>query len=125
VTRAVLLDENIPQAVAEGLRAAGHDVETIARSAPGISDRGVLGTARDGMRTLLTFGSDFGDLIFQRGEPPPVAVLYFRVHPVIDTEVLALALDALAKPIEGSFVVVTREGVRSRPFDAGIVDGRR
>lgn len=123
MTRAVLLDENIPLAVADGLRAAGHDVRTIADSAPGVNDRGVMQLARDGGRALLTFDSDFGDLVFQHGEPPPVAVLYFRLHPVVDTEVLALALEALSKPIEGSFVVVTRQGMRSRPFDSNPVDG--
>ncbi|MFO1224987.1 MAG: DUF5615 family PIN-like protein [Burkholderiaceae bacterium] len=122
MTRAVLLDENIPLAVADGLRAAGHDVRTIADSAPGVNDRGVMQLARDGGRALLTFDSDFGDLVFQHGEPPPVAVLYFRLHPVVDTEVLALALEALSKPIEGSFVVVTRQGLRSRPFDSSPVD---
>jgi hypothetical protein len=51
-------------------------------------------------------------------------VLYFRVHPVVATEVLSLALDALAQVDAGCFVVVTREGLRSRPFDEPIVDGR-
>jgi predicted nuclease of predicted toxin-antitoxin system len=124
VTPAVLLDENIPGEVAQGLRSAGYDVLTVAGARPGIDDRGVLRVARESLRVLLTFDADFGDLIFQRGEVPPPAVLYFRVHPVVAAEVLALALDALAKPIDGRFVVVTQQGVRTRPFDARAVDGR-
>lgn len=123
MTRAVLLDENIPRDVAEGLLAAGHDVLSVAGASSGIEDRGVLALARKDQRVLLTFDSDFGDLIFQRDEAPPPAVLYFRVHPVVAAEVLSLALDALAQANEGCFVVVTREGLRSRPFDAPVVDG--
>lgn len=123
MTRAVLLDENIPRAVAEGLRAAGHDVVKVTAAA-GIDDRAVLKLAREGGRILLTFDSDFGELIFRQGEPPPAALLYFRVHPIISAEILALALHALANVENDRFVVVTREGLRSRPFDGQSGDER-
>ncbi len=105
MTRALLLDENMPRGIAAG-----------STLSPGISDRDVLRLAREGARILLTFDADFGDLIFQQGEAPPAAVLYFRVRPIVTEEILALALEALAQPIDGCFVVVAREGLRSRPF---------
>ncbi len=86
MTRPVLLDENIPRGVAEGLLAAGHDVLSVAVASAGVDGRGVLTLARNARRVLLTFDSDFGDLIFHRGEAPPPAVLYFRVHPVVAAE---------------------------------------
>lgn len=121
--RSVLLDENVPRALAEGLAAAGHDVLTIAAVSPGIDDRAVLALARDGRRWLLTFDADFGDLIFQRGEAPPPAVLYFRVHPIVASEVLALALRALDEDADACFSVITREGMRKRPFGSTVSNG--
>ena len=121
--RRVLLDENMPHDVAEGLTAAGHDVLTVATIAPGIDDRAVLALAREGQRWLLTFDADFGDLLFHKGTAPPPAVLYFRIHPIVVAEVLALALRALGEDANGCFAVVTREGLRKRPFASAVADG--
>ena len=121
--RRVLLDENMPRGVAEGLAAAGHDVLLIRSAAPGVDDRAVLALARDSGRWLLTFDADFGELIFRKGEAPPPAVMYFRVHPVVAAEVLELALRALDEEADTCFVVVAREGTRRRPFTAAVGDG--
>ena len=121
--RRLLLDENMPRSVAEGLAAAGHDVLPVATTAPGIDDRAVLALAREGQRWLLTFDADFGDLLFHKGAAPPPAVLYFRVHPIVATEVLALALRVLGEDADAGFTVVTREGTRRRPFASAVTDG--
>lgn len=112
----VLLDENVSRALAAPLAAAGHDVLSVADAAPGVSDREVLAIARREQRCLLTFDSDFGDLVFQRGEAPPVAIVYLRLHPILAEGVLLLSLAALATEPDGYLVVVTREGMRRRPF---------
>ena len=44
--RSVLLDENMPRGMAEGLTAAGHDVLSVATAGSGIDDRAVLALAR-------------------------------------------------------------------------------
>ena len=121
----LLLDENFPLGTVPGLAAAGYDVLTVADTAPSINDLGVLALARSEGRCLLTFDADFGDLIFQRGELPPPMILLFRLHPVVVADILALALTALQPPPDGHFVVVTRDGMRRRPFSAGIADGAR
>ena len=95
MTRAVLLDENFPRAVASGLMAAGHDVVSIASLAPGLDDLSVLAMARTEQRCLLSFDGDFGELVFHRGAEPPPAILFFRVHPIVTADVLDLALRAL------------------------------
>ncbi len=125
MTRAVLLDENFPRDVARGLVAAGHDVLSVALVAPGINDRAVLELARSTRRWLLTFDADFGDLVFHQGEPPPPALLYFRLHPIVVAEVLERALRSLADVQEECFAVVTRDGVRMRRFASAspIADG--
>ena len=121
--RRILLDENMPRGVAEGLAAAGHDVQSVATSAAGIDDRAVLDLARRSSRWLLTFDSDFGDLVFHKGEAPPPAILFFRLHPIVEFDVLTLALRALADEAAAGFTVVTREGTRRRPFATVAPDG--
>lgn len=115
MTRAVLLDEN-SRAAAEGLRIAGFDVEAIWAVAPGINDSGVLALAREHERCLLTFDADFGEMVFARGALPPPAILYFRIHPVVASEVLALASHALVEVSDGMFAVITRDATRTRPL---------
>jgi predicted nuclease of predicted toxin-antitoxin system len=123
VTR-VLLDENFPAGAARGLEAAGHEVASVATAAPGLDDRGVLALARADSRVLLTFDADFGDLVFKRGEPPPPAIVYLRMHPIVVDEVLAVAMRALRAPLDGCFVVATRSDLRKRCFGGAEHDGR-
>lgn len=113
---ALLTDENIPRSVVAGLRENGYDVLAIAERAPQTDDRGVLALARGTSRWLLTSDSDFGDLIFRHGEPPPPGILYFRLHPILADRLLILARRSLAELPEAGFVVVTEEGERHRPF---------
>ncbi len=115
--RKILLDENMPRGLADDLAAAGHDVQKVSSLAAGIDDRAVLDLARRSGRWLLTFDSDFGDLVFHRGEAPPPAILYFRLHPIVESDLLTLALRALAHGAAAGFIVVTRESTRVRPFN--------
>lgn len=121
--RRLLLDENMPRSVAEGLAAAGHDVLSVAASAPGINDLAVLARAHEGRRWLLTFDADFGELVFHKGAVAPPAIVYFRLHPIVASEVLALALRALGEDADACFTVVTRESTRRRPFSSVVSDG--
>ena len=113
---ALLLDENLPNATAEALRRAGHDVRHMAQAEPGASDRRVLALAREAGRVLVTLDADFGDLVFRHGEAPPQALLYLRLHPMdamLAAELVLLALDGL---VQGQFVVCMPEGLRRRPL---------
>lgn len=112
----LLLDENFPASAAGALVTAGHDVVSLRDLAPGISDRDVLALAREQGRVLLTFDSDFGELVFRHDEAPPLALLYFRMHPIVAVDVAALAVAVLVVDVTGWFIVVGREGVRQRRF---------
>jgi len=118
VTRALLADENMPLPVINGLIAAGYDVLAVVSVSPGINDRAVLDLARNEGRCLLTFDSDFGDLIFFHGALPPPAILYFRIHPMVVGDVLAAALCALVEVSDGVIAVVTRDDIRLRSLAA-------
>jgi predicted nuclease of predicted toxin-antitoxin system len=72
----------------------------------------------------MTFDANFGDLVFQRGDLPPPAIVYLRLHPIVVEEVLAIALRALRVSPLASFVVATRSGLRRRSFDLAGKGGR-
>lgn len=112
----LLADENFPPRVAQQLAADGHDVELVSQILRSSPDRIVLKHARDTARSLLTFDSDFGDLIFFDGESPPPAIFYFRLHPIAPSEVLEMARRALLEDSDGLLVVVEREAIRTRAF---------
>jgi predicted nuclease of predicted toxin-antitoxin system len=49
------------------LREVGHDVVSISELYPGISDREVLEIATKEQRAIITFDSDYGELVFFEG----------------------------------------------------------
>ncbi|WP_313950946.1 DUF5615 family PIN-like protein [Accumulibacter sp.] len=121
--RVLLADENFPLLVVKGLVAAGYEVLAVASIGPGLSDRAVLELAREQGRCLLTFDADFGDLVFFQGMPPPPAILYFRLQPIVIEEVLAATLRALTEVPDGCLAVITRNEIRLRPLSAVRSDG--
>ena len=114
----LLADENIPAKAIEALRLAGLDVLSVREHAPGITDEEVLRLAVAQGRVLVTFDRDYGELIFGQGKTPPPGVIYFRILPSDSREVsdAVLALLADPEPIDGSMVIVSRQGVRRRRF---------
>jgi predicted nuclease of predicted toxin-antitoxin system len=114
--RRLLADENFPGPAIRGLREAGHDVLAVREYNPGINDLQVLELARQTGRWLLTFDSDFGNLVYACGAEPPPAILYFRLMPIHIEVVLALAKRAVLEASAGSFAVISPEATRLRPF---------
>lgn len=53
---------------------------------------------------------------FPRPVIEPIAILYFRCHPIIADEVFAACKRALAETPDGYFAVVTPENTRLRPL---------
>lgn len=114
-----LADENVPLASVRVLREAGHDVLSIAETAPGSDDRTVLWMAHRESRVLITLDTDFGGLIFREGSARPSAVILFRLPRFDGAEPGRGVLELLASAggeIQGSFLVIGMRGVRSRPL---------
>lgn len=101
------------------LRSANHDVSWICEDDRGRLDPAILARARDERRILITFDTDFGDLIFRDGLPPPAAVTLFRLPETLDWsqmgDIAVAALHAYTE-WEGYFFVVEEQRIRARPL---------
>ena len=114
-----LANENIPLATVRRLRDFGHDVLAIAESVPGSTDQVVLSWAFQQQRILITFDRDYGELIYVKKLPCPSCVIYLRFIPTHDqepAECIARLLDTASELLQGSFIVLDRDGYRLRPL---------
>ncbi len=113
-----LIDENMSPAFAAQLRNEGHDAIAVAETAPRLPDPEVLAWAARENRILVTFDTDFGELIFRRGLPSPPAVVLFRTADMPVPESIRLVADTLREENawEGFFWSVEAIGIRQRPL---------
>ena len=107
--------------VVRRLQASGHDVEWIAQTTPGSSDACILSRDDISNLILITYDRDFGDLIFHKNMPRPKAVVFSRLGRVE----LRYLSDRIATMLADSFSadhihVLTKDGVHSAPFPAGV-----
>jgi predicted nuclease of predicted toxin-antitoxin system len=112
-----LANENIPLKSILLLRQEGLDIAAVIEDFPGAKDLAVLERAAKEKRILLTFDRDYGELIFRKGLPAPVGVIYFRFDPLTPEEPAAQLMSLLSQPslvIEGKFTVFERKRVRQR-----------
>ena len=111
-----LADENVDHSVVLALRAAGHEVWSVADQAPGIRDDEVLRRARDTSAVLITAEKDFGELVF-RQQLVQGGVLLIRLAGMSPQEKAQLVIDMLANhapEVARSFSVMTRTSLRIR-----------
>jgi len=111
------LDENLGAAVAELLRAAGHDAETVrGQGLAGADDRDVIAACRKEGRCLVTLDLDFGNpLLFTPSEYSGIAVLRLPSKPsysdlLIACRTLVQALEQ--SDIAGKLWIVQRGRIR-------------
>ena len=115
-----LADENIPIASIRLLQQAGIGVMAVGECCQGCDDEQVIDIAHKENRGLLTFDSDFGELIFRRNLPCPPAVVYNRFVPQSPEEPATAILNLLEsiESIEGHFIVLDRDSFRRRKLPA-------
>jgi predicted nuclease of predicted toxin-antitoxin system len=90
------------------LRLAGHDVLAIAEIAKGAPDEEVMERAFKARRVLITEDTDFGELIYARGQPAH-GVILVRFDSRVRRAKPAAVVEAVAKldeRLKGGFVVV-------------------
>jgi predicted nuclease of predicted toxin-antitoxin system len=99
--------------VVNALRSKGIDIVPIKELTSGVSDETVLETANKQNRILITFDSDFGELIFrQKLKARGVILLKFApksTQQVVDT--ISNVLKTQAK-IEDHFLIVKEKKIR-------------
>jgi predicted nuclease of predicted toxin-antitoxin system len=113
-----IADENIPKTSIQSLRDAGFEVLSVAEYKPGLTDLEVLELARQNGYGLLTFDRDFGELIFRKQHPAPLAVVYFRFIPSSPDEAAMVMMSLISSldVFEGQFIVLDRDSYRKRPL---------
>lgn len=115
----LLADENVPHPSVRVLREAGYDVESISELAPGAPDTEVLRRAQTECQVLITFDRDFGELVYHRGAPAPLGIIYLRLEPTDPAEPARILIALFANEEmnwTGRFTVADRECVRQRPL---------
>lgn len=70
-----LADENVPFSSITYLKAKGYDIKAIGVDDPSITDEQVMAIAIDEDRTIITYDSDYGELIFKHGYKPQSGVI--------------------------------------------------
>jgi predicted nuclease of predicted toxin-antitoxin system len=115
---ALVVNENFPAPSTVVLRTAGLDVLAIGEAHPGMNDRDVLALACLQSRWLLTFDTDYAELVFHRYLPPPSAILLIRAtrYRADEPAQWVLPLTQTPSDIQGFFCVVSRGGLHKRPF---------
>jgi len=114
-----IADENFPLPSVRLLSASGHDIVAVALESPGVPDETVLDRAVLERRVLLTFDSDYGDLLYRQGVQPPKGIIYLRFVPTSPEEPAEYLLSILEQPeisISNTFTVAERGRVRQRPL---------
>ena len=114
-------DENLDRSVIETLRAAGHEVISVAEMEPGIPDEVVLATANSHAAMLITEDKDFGELVFRRSLVHQ-GVILLRLAGLPVAAKAALLVETLAtheSKFNGAFAVVTTRTIRIRRSGPG------
>ena len=112
-----LANENFPRPGTIILRENGLSVKSIQEDFPGISDEEVIEIASRSNYIILTFDSDYGEIIFKYYKENPPSVVYFR-EKGIAPEFAALSLSKLlANPdiiLIEAFTVTEEKNIRQR-----------
>jgi len=113
----LLCDANVGSRVARALASEGHDVVRAIHVTPGASDDEVLAYAVANEHVLITCDRDFGELVFQRGAPPPPAIIYVRFEPEDVLDIIPRIIPLLDfDRLKGHMTVVGDEHDRRTPF---------
>ena len=114
-----LANENFPFASVEYLRKKGYDVLAVGIDYKGISDREIIKLANGEQRTILTFDSDYGTLIFRDNLKPEKGVIFFRVNEFSSVDP-AMLLESLLRKYDFSpdkkLTVIDYQGIRQKNY---------
>ena len=116
----ILADENFPRSAVIALRSAGYDVAWVLEDAPGSNDADVLKRAVEESRVLITFDTDFGELVFRLGLPASSGIILFRVSISSPAQIAQATITVIQSRSDwsGHFSVVEPDRLRMIPLPA-------
>ena len=112
-----LANENFPKPSTNTLRQNGFYIKSIQEDAPGITDIEVIKLALQDNLIILTFDSDYGELIFRYSAENPPSVVFFREKgntPEFAGDMLVNLLNNKDILLRGAFTVIETNSVRQR-----------
>ena len=115
-----LANENFPRPSILFLREQGHTILSIQELNPGWSDSEVLQKASSENLVILTFDSDYGELIFRYALQNPTAVIFFRLKgkdPLFVGQMLQEVIASKRIEIEEAFTIIDENSIRQRFYN--------
>jgi predicted nuclease of predicted toxin-antitoxin system len=115
----ILANENIPKTSVLYLRSIGYDVKSIGFDFAGISDGEVMKFAIDEDRLIITFDSDYGELIYKKGFKPSAGVVYLRLteySPEYPGKLIHEILSTSNLEFNWKLTVIDKNGIRQRNY---------
>lgn len=115
----LLANENIPIASVTYLKSAGFDIIAVGDENFGITDKEVMELAIKENRTIITYDSDYGELIFKYGYKPEAGVIYIRILPSDPLEAGKLTEQLITESkvdIERTLTVLDSNSIRQKKY---------
>ena len=114
-----LANENFPFPSISLLRVSGIQIISILETAPGISDQEVMNMAKKNNYIILTFDSDYGEMIFRYVDNDPPSIVYFRykgLNPEFAGHRLKNLLTNDNMSFKNNFTVIEENYIRQRQY---------
>ena len=108
-----LADDNIPKSVVQRLRELGYDIVRASEYAKGLSDKEVAFIAVKENRIIITFDSDFGEILLKEGIKFP-GLVYLAFEPKNSQYIFDELLTLLEADIDFYGKITVFDGYRIR-----------
>jgi len=114
-----LANENVPFSSITFLKSKGYDIKAIGVDDPSITDEQVMQIAIDENRIIITYDSDYGELIFKHGYKPQAGVIFIRTQPTEPLETAKILEELLTKKaisFEHNLTVIDSNTIRQKKY---------
>jgi len=115
----ILANENFPAISVLLLNDSGFNIKSIGTCCSGISDIEVIKISENENRTIITFDSDYGELIFKYGYKPKAGVIYLRWKTFTPDEPANYLIDLLKGEkitFKNALTVIDRNSIRQKGY---------
>ena len=114
-----LANENVPFSSITHLKSIGYDIKAIGIDNPSITDEQVMQIAIAENRTIITYDSDYGELIFKHGYRPEAGVIFIRLQPEDPLETARILETLIFKNIlsfDKNLTVIDSNSIRQKKY---------